>query len=451
MALRHLTPDDLPAIHRLEAELYEPALRVSDEAFLGLLTLFPDGAFGVCEGPELCAFGFAVPLPAGTVLDLQQPLERLPPGADTFYIHNVGVAAPYRGRGLARQLVGALLDVARARGLRACELVSVQGSAPFWETFGFAKVAAFSYAPGAAATHMRAVLPNVRSLQAMSILVTGGTGTVGSAVVKALLERGETVKVLTRDPAKLKETRGVTAVQGNLLEPSTARHAFDGVDRVFLISPVSQTEASEALMAITGMRSAKVARVVYLSVHDVQTAAWLPHFGAKIGVEEGLKRSGLPFTILRPNNFYQNDYWFKDVLLQYGVYPQPLGSAGVSRVDVRDIAEAAAIALTAGGHEGQTYDLVGPEAVTGESTAKSWSQALGKPIAYGGDDLDAWETQQLQYLPAWMVFDFRYMYEHFQAHGLIASAEAIARQTTLLGHAPRGFDAFAKETAAAWR
>jgi len=285
----------------------------------------------------------------------------------------------------------------------------------------------------------------------MTVLVTGGTGTVGSAVVNELAGKGVDIKVLTRDPSKLREAKGVTAVQGNFLEPATARRAFDGADSVFLISPVSQTEASEALMAITGMRLAKVKRVVYLSVYDVDKAAWLPHFGAKVGAEAGLKASGVPFTILRPNNFYQNDYRFKDVLLQYGVYPQPLGSTGVSRVDVRDIAEAAAIALTSGAHEGETYDLVGPEAVTGESTAKSWSAALGKPIKYAGDDLDAWEKQQLQYMPDWLVFDFRYMYEHFQKKGLIASAEAIARQTKLLGHAPRGFDAFAQETAAAWR
>jgi uncharacterized protein YbjT (DUF2867 family) len=284
----------------------------------------------------------------------------------------------------------------------------------------------------------------------MSILVTGGTGTVGSAVVKELTGKGAAVKVLTRDPAKLKPAPGVTPVQGNLLEPATVRRVFDGVDSVFLLNPVSQTEASEALMAITGMRAANVTRVVYLSVHHADKAAWLPHFGSKVGVEAALKVSGLPFTILRPNNFHQNDYWFKDVLLQYSLYPQPIGSAGISRVDVRDIAEAAAISLTSSGHEGQTYDLVGPEAVTGESTAKSWSAALGKPIAYGGDDLDAWEKVQLQYLPDWMVFDFRHMYEFFQREGLIASAEAIARQTKLLGHAPRGFDAFAKETAAAW-
>lgn len=163
IALRHFTPDDLPAIHDLEAELYEPALRVSDEAFLRLLTLFPDGAFGCFEGPELCAFAFAVPLTAGTVLDLATPLEALPPGVDTFYIHNLGVAPRYRGRGLARRLVGTLFDVARARGFRASELVSVHGSAPFWERFGFVRVAEFDYAPGAPAVRMRALLPSVGS------------------------------------------------------------------------------------------------------------------------------------------------------------------------------------------------------------------------------------------------------------------------------------------------
>jgi ribosomal protein S18 acetylase RimI-like enzyme len=163
IALRHFTPDDLPAIHRLEASLYAPALRVSDEAFLRLLTLFPDGAFGFFEGPELCAFAFAVPLVAGAVLDLTAPLDALPQHADTLYIHNLGVAPRYRGHGLAGRLVGALFDLARARGFRACELVSVQGSAPFWERFGFTRVAEFDYAPGAPAVQMRTVLAPVGS------------------------------------------------------------------------------------------------------------------------------------------------------------------------------------------------------------------------------------------------------------------------------------------------
>ncbi len=286
----------------------------------------------------------------------------------------------------------------------------------------------------------------------MKVLVTGGTGMVGSQVVRELIGRGVAVSVLTRDPAKAKQfPEGVTPVEGNLLEPATVRRVFAGVDGVFLLNPVSQTEVSEGLMAVMGMRQARLKRLVYLSVQNADRAAWLPHFGSKVGVEAGIRRSGISFTILRPNNFFQNDYWYKDAMLQYGVYPQQLGDVGTSRVDIRDIAEAAALALTTSGHEGESYDLVGPEAHTGESTARAWSEALGKRIQYAGNDLDAWEKQSLQYLPDWQVFDFRMMYEHFQQDGLKATPEALERQAKLIGHAPRSFAAFAAETAAAWQ
>jgi ribosomal protein S18 acetylase RimI-like enzyme len=158
LTFRHLTPDDLPELHRLEAETYEPALHESDEAFLRLIALYPEGAFGFFDEAALCAYAFAVPLPPGSVLDLRTPLQALPPDADMFYIHDVAVAPPYQGRGLAAALVAKLLELARARGFRVSELVSVQGSAPFWERFGFERVAEFEYAPGTAATKMRSRL-----------------------------------------------------------------------------------------------------------------------------------------------------------------------------------------------------------------------------------------------------------------------------------------------------
>lgn len=286
----------------------------------------------------------------------------------------------------------------------------------------------------------------------MNILVTGGTGTVGSQVVRELRARGAQVQVLTRDAAKAaKLPAGVKAVTGDLSKVETVTRVFKGVDGVFLINTVSPTEVHEGLLSVCAMRHENVKRLVYLSVHHADAAPWLPHFGGKLGVEEAVRKSGVPSTILRPNNFYQNDYWFKDALLQYGVYPQPIGDVGLHRVDVRDIAEAAAIALTSSGHEGQTYDLVGPEAHTGQSTAEVWSRALGRDIKYGGNDLEAWEKQTLQYMPDWGVYDFKHMYAFFQAKGLKASPEAIDRQTKLLGHAPRSFGAFAMETAAAWK
>ena len=286
----------------------------------------------------------------------------------------------------------------------------------------------------------------------MNILVTGGTGTVGSQVVRELLSRGAQVQVLTRDPAKAAKLPAcVKAVTGDLVKVETVRRVFKGVDGVCLINAVSPTEVHEGLLSVCALRDENVKRLVYLSVHHADAVPWVPHFGGKLAIEQAALKSGVPATVLRPNNFYQNDYMFKDVILQHGVYPQPLGDVGLHRVDVRDIAEAAAIALTTSGHEGQTYDLVGPEAHTGKSTAEAWSRALGRPIVYGGNDLDAWEKQALQYMPDWAVYDVRHMYVFFQAKGLKASPEAIERQTKLLGHSPRSFGAFVGETAAAWK
>lgn len=286
----------------------------------------------------------------------------------------------------------------------------------------------------------------------MKVLVTGGTGTVGSQVVRELLARKVDIHVLTRSADKAKGLPvGVKAVLGDLLDPGAVRSAFKGMDGVFLINTVSATEAHEGLMAVNGARMSGVERLVYLSVQDVDVAPHLPHFGSKVAVEAAIRLSGIPYTILRPNNFYQNDYWFKDVLLQHGVYPQPIGDVGLSRVDVRDTAEAAAIALTTSGHEDAIYVLAGPDAHTGKSTAEVWSRVLGKKIAYGGNDLDAWEKQSLAYMPALLVFDFKLMYQFFQERGLKATQSDIDRETKLLGHPPRSFESFAAETAAVWK
>jgi uncharacterized protein YbjT (DUF2867 family) len=286
----------------------------------------------------------------------------------------------------------------------------------------------------------------------MKILVIGGTGTVGSQVVRELLARKVVVQVLTRNAEKAKALpTGVEGVIGDLLDPKSVRAVFEGADGVFMLLAVSTTETHEGLMAINGMRMAGIKRIVYLSAHHLEQALYLPHIGSKFPIEAVVKASGIPYTILRPNNFFQNDYWFRDAILKYGIYPQPIGDLGVSRVDVRDIAEAAAIAFTTHGHEGQTYNLVGPQAHTGKGTAEVWSRALGKTIAYGGNDLDAWEQQSLQFLPAWMVFDFRLMYKLFQDKGFKATPADIDRQTNLLGHAPRSFEDFAVETASIWK
>ena len=286
----------------------------------------------------------------------------------------------------------------------------------------------------------------------MKILVTGGTGLVGSHVVRELLARDQEVYVLTRDAKKVAGLPNrVRGIVGDLGEVETVRTAFKGMDAVFLINVVTPKETHEGIMGVNGAMIGKAKRLVYLSVQSADEAATLPHFGGKTSVELAVQRSGIPYTILRPNNYHQNDRFYQAALVEHGIYPQPIGRKGISRVDVRDIAELAAIALTSGAHEGKVYDLVGPRPLTGQDCAEIWSRALGRKVEYGGDDLDAWEKQSLQYMPDWLVFDFGNMYAWFQANGWPGTAQAISTLTSILGHPPRDLESYAREMAAAWK
>ena len=180
----------------------------------------------------------------------------------------------------------------------------------------------------------------------MKVLVIGGTGTVGSQTVAQLLNRGTNVRVMTSKEENLQKLpKGVEGVVGNLHNEESLSKAFDGIDRVFIITPVSQTETEEGLAAVNAARNAGVKRIVYLSVHRLEDIQEAPHFSSKIPIENAIKSSGIEYTILRPNSFFQNDYWFQQPMLDYGIYPNPIGNKGINRVDVRDISEAATNAL----------------------------------------------------------------------------------------------------------
>src|SRR5512143_52237 len=135
----------------------------------------------------------------------------------------------------------------------------------------------------------------------MTILVIGGTGAVGSQVVRELVARKAVVRVLTRNADKAKGLPGAEGVIGDLLDPGTVRSVFKGIDSVFMLLAVSTTETHEGLMAVNGMRMSGVKHIAYMSVHNLEQALHLPHFGSKLPVETALKASGIPYTILRPN------------------------------------------------------------------------------------------------------------------------------------------------------
>jgi uncharacterized protein YbjT (DUF2867 family) len=219
------------------------------------------------------------------------------------------------------------------------------------------------------------------------------------------------------------------------------------VDGVFMATPLSQDETERGLAAVSAARKAGIKRLVYMTVHNLEAAPHIPHFASKFPVVKAIKESGIAWTLLEPNNFYQNDFWFMDVITKFGVYPQPIGNRGLSRVDARDIADAAVNALTGAGHEGKHYPMVGPEALTGNGVAETYSRHLNREVRYGGDDLDAWAEQAKAMMPEWLVHDLCIMYKYFQDSGLVATEEDLERQAKVLHHPPRTFEAFVAEVA----
>lgn len=289
----------------------------------------------------------------------------------------------------------------------------------------------------------------------MAILVTGSTGVIGKQILEHLGGSDAEVRALTRTPEKARFPNGITAVKGGLSDVDLVRQAMSGVSTLFLLAPNAADELTQALQTLSIAREAGVKGVVYLSVFKGADYVDVPHFTGKHTIERMIEHLDLPATVLRPAYFIQNDVKQKDPLLAHGVYGMPIGAKGISMVDVRDIGEAAARELLRREHAAnplprEIYELVGPDVIDAETVVSIWSEALGRPVRYGGDDLNVLEQRLKSVAPAWLAYDMRLMMGRYQQDGAVASQAEVERLATLLGRQPRSYRDFAVAMAATW-
>lgn len=165
-----------------------------------------------------------------------------------------------------------------------------------------------------------------------------------------------------------------------------------------------------------------------------RTAVW----SGRGPLERMLEAMGFGATILRSTYFIDNEAMVKDAILQHGVYPMPIGSKGVAMVDARDIAEVAAIELIRRDQAeetlpSETINVVGPDTLTGADAARIWSEVLGRPIVYGGDDPSGFEATMATFMPKWTAYEMLLMAERYVSDGMIPQPGDRERLTALLG------------------
>jgi len=220
------------------------------------------------------------------------------------------------------------------------------------------------------------------------ILVTGANGRAGSAVVRAFARRSEPVRALVRDPARASvfdRFPTVEVVTGDMLRPETLGPALDGVDRVLVISSAGPQMLETQATFIDAALAAGATLIVKFSGEDSIEGFDPERFRSTRSheqIQRYLTAVTAAWTILRPSQFMEAYLEEAPAIAAAGELRLPLGATTLAPVAIDDVARVAHAVLTTDGHEGATYTMTGPEALTMTDVAANITAAIGRTVRY---------------------------------------------------------------------
>jgi len=214
------------------------------------------------------------------------------------------------------------------------------------------------------------------------IFVTGGTGLIGSEVLRLLSQQGVAVCALARDLQKTQKLKGVTWVTGDLARPETLPKAFEGARTLFLISSIGEDTIVLQHNAIVAARAAGVSHIVKLSAFGASDHSKAPICLWHYQLEKEIQDSGLGWTMLRPHHFMQNLLAQAEYVIKDGAVYSASGDGKIPWVDARDIAAVAAVTLSKPGHHGKKYIITGSEAISYRQAAEIIGRTIGKQLRF---------------------------------------------------------------------
>ena len=280
------------------------------------------------------------------------------------------------------------------------------------------------------------------------ILVTGATGNTGRALVDALARRGALVRAMVRAEAdRAKLPAGVPAVVADFDDLASIAAALEGAERAYLVTPSSERAEEQQRRFADLAAKAGVRHLVVLSQLASDENSPVRFLRYHAAVEQHVRDLGIPYTFLRPNLFFQGLLAFAGTISSQGRFYAPIGDATISAIDVRDIADVAAVTLTEAGHEGATYTLTGPASITHTQIAAALTAALGRDVTFTDVPPEAFADSLRGILPPWQVDGLLEDYAHYRRGEAASVSSAVAEIT---GRPPRDIQQFARDYAPAF-
>ena len=281
------------------------------------------------------------------------------------------------------------------------------------------------------------------------ILVTGATGNTGSPLVDQLTQRGAAIRVMVRGPGdavKFDPAR-VSVVVADFDDAQSINAALAGVGQAYLVTPSSEKAAEQQMRFAEIALEAGVRHLVVLSQFAAKPDSPVRFLRWHAEVERRVRELGIGYTFLRPNLFFQGLLAFAGTIATASRFFAPIGGARVSAVDVRDIAAVAAVTLTEPGHNGQSYTITGPAAITHDEIAAALTAGLGREISFVDVSPAEFAESLRDVLPAWQVDGLLKDYAHYTRG---EAAEVCPTVAEITGRQPLGIEQFARDDAAAF-
>lgn len=281
------------------------------------------------------------------------------------------------------------------------------------------------------------------------ILVTGASGTTGHEIIRQLTVRGIAVRAFVRQAGRIRwDTPLAEQAEGDLDDVASLERSMRGIEKVIVIAELHEAMANRVANVIAAARKARVRHLVRFSTLGADRGSPCQGFCLNGEADAMVIASGLAFTILRPNAFFQELLGNAAMIKSSSRLVSAVGTGRQSLVDVRDLAEAAMRVLTEPNHAQHIYTLTGPEALSQHDIARELTSLLARPIVY--QPLTPKEMEQSLLVAGVSVWRAHAMAEIQAAMAADAFAEPTPELSVLLARPARRFAEFVRENATAF-